>query len=68
MSSFQPDHHKSQRQSVILQDAQVPQEARDKLSSLLENDFDSIISKYSTDVGMTNLFKIDILTTGLSIA
>ena len=34
------------------------------LSSLLENEFDSIISKYSTDVGMASLFKMDIPTTG----
>ena len=56
------------RQSIILQDAQITQEARDKLSILLEKDFDHNVSKSSTDVGRTNLFQIDITTTGPPIA
>ena len=52
-SRFQLEHNESNRQSIILQDVQVPQEARGKLSSLLENEFDSTISKSSTDIGRT---------------
>ena len=66
-SSFQPEHNNTERQLVILQDTQAPQEARDSLPSLLENEFD-IISKSSTDVGRTNLFKMDIPTTRSPIA
>ena len=61
-SSFQPEHDILKRQSVILQETQVPQEAEDNLSSLLENEFDSILSISSTEVGRTNLFKMDIPT------
>ena len=67
-SSFQLVHNNLKRQSVITQDAKVPQEARDKLSSLLENEFVSIISKSLSDVGRTNLFEMDIPTTGPQIA
>ena len=55
--SFQPEQN-NLKQWIILQDVQIPQEARDKLSSLFEKDFNSI----------TNLFHMDILTTGLPIA
>ena len=50
-----------------MEDAQVPQKAQDKLSSLSQNKFDSIVLKLSTDVGLPNLFKMDIPTTGLPI-
>ena len=65
--SFQPEQNNS-KQSIILQDAQIPQEAKDKLSSLLEKDYHSIVSKSSMDVGRTNLFQMDIPTTGPPIA
>ena len=58
----------NQRQSIILQDVQVPQEARDKLSFLLENEFDNIIFKSSTDVGRIYLFEMDIPTKGPPVA
>ena len=66
-SSFQPEHN-NMKQSIVLQVAQIPHEAKDKLSSLLEEDYNSIVSKSPTDVGRTNLFKIDISTAGLPIA
>ena len=40
----------------------------DTLSSLPETEFDSIVSKSFTDVERTNLFKMDIPTTGPPIA
>ena len=52
-SSFHPDPDNHNRLSVILNDAQAPQEVQDKLPSLLQNLFDSIVSKSSTDVGRT---------------
>ena len=41
---------------ILLQDAQILQEAKDRFSSLLEEEYDSIVSKSPTDVGRTNLF------------
>ena len=53
-SSFQPQE--GLISSILLHDAQIPQKAKDKLSSLLEKDYDSIVSKSPIDVGRTNLF------------
>ena len=65
-STFHPEHNA--KQSIVLQDAQIPQEAKDKLSSFLEGDCSSIVSKSLTDVGRTNLFSMEIPTTGPTIA
>ena len=43
--SFQPKTSNYIRQSMILEDAQVPQKAQDKPSSLLQTKFDSPVSK-----------------------
>ena len=61
-SSFQPELNNA-KQSVVLQDAQIPQEAIDKLSSLLEWDYNSIVSKSAMAVGRRDLFEMDIPTT-----
>ena len=45
------------KQLILLQDPQIPQEAKDKLSLLLEKDYDSIVSKSPMDVGRINLFQ-----------
>ena len=47
--SFQSEHN-TIKHSIVLQDAQIPQEAIDRLSSLLEGDYNSIISTSSMDV------------------
>ena len=62
-SSFQAEQN-NLTQSIILQDAKIPQEARDQPYSLLEKDFDSIVSKSPLHVGKTSLFQMDILMTG----
>ena len=67
-SSFKSEPSNGYRESAIVDDAQVPQEAKSKLSLLLQNKFDSIVSKSSTDVGRTNLFKKDIPTNGSPIS
>ena len=67
-SGFQPKPSKCSRQSMILEDAQVPQEAQDQLSSLLQNKFNSVVSKSSTGVGRTSIFEMDIPTRGIPIA
>ena len=53
---------------ILLQDAQIPKEVKDKLSSLLEKDYNSIVSNLLMDVGRTNLFQMDIQTAGPPIA
>ena len=74
--NFQPYYQKlasnqsktiKKKQSVILQEAHIPHEARGKLSSFFENEFDSITSESSTDVGRTILFEINIPTSGSPI-
>ena len=54
-SSFQPEHNIN-RHSIVLEDAHIPQEAKDGLASLLEGEYNSIISKSLTDVGRINFF------------
>ena len=44
-SSFHPE--KSSKPSILLLDGQILQEAKDKFSSLPEEDYDSIVSKSS---------------------
>ena len=66
-SSFQLEHTNT-KQSIVLQDAHIPQEAKVGPSSLLQEEYNSIISKSPTHVGRTNLFQMDIPTTGLPIA
>ena len=51
-----------------MEDAEVPQQASDKFSFLLQNKFDSIVSYSCTDVARNNLFEMDTLTTGPPIA
>ena len=57
-SSFQPGHN--MKHSIALQNAHIPQETKDGLSSLLKGVYNSNISKSPTDVERTNLFQMDI--------
>ena len=63
-SSLQPEHNNT-KHSIVLQNAYIAQDAKDGLSSLLEGEYNSIISKSPMDVGRTNLFQMDIPTMGL---
>ena len=45
-----------------------PKEAKGGLSSLLEGEYNSIISKSPTDVRRTNLFQMDLPAMGLPVA
>ena len=62
--SFQPEQN-DWKQSIILYNSQIPQTAQNELFSLLEKDYDSIVSKSAMDVGRTNHFQMDIPTTGM---
>ena len=46
----------------------MPQEVKDNFSTLLEGNYNGIVLKLPKDVGRTNLFQMDIPTTGLPIA
>ena len=54
-SGFEPKHSIT-KDTIVLWDAQISQEAKDELSSLLEGDYNSIISKSPMEVGRTHLF------------
>ena len=59
-SSFQLEQN-GLKQSILLQDAQIPQEVKNKLSSLLEVDYNSTVSKSTMDVVRANLFQMAFL-------
>ena len=48
--------------------AEIPDEARDKLKELLTIEYANIMSQTATDIGRTNLIKLDIPTEGLPTA
>ena len=52
----------------MLQDADIPQAARDKLNHMINTQFACIILKSSADFGRTNLVEMDLPTTGLPVA
>ena len=49
-------------------DADIPQEARNRLMELFDAKYTSIVSKSAVDIGKTNLTELDILTEGPLIA
>ena len=51
----------------MLQDADIPQTARDKLNHMINNQFACTVSKTSADFGRTNLVEMDLPTTGLPV-
>ena len=67
-SNFQGHANDNSKPAIILQDADTPQAARDKLNHMINTQFACIISQSSTDFGRTNLVEMDLLTTGLKVA
>ena len=67
-SSFQPEPDNQDKQSLLLEDAQVLQKVWDQLPTLLQAMYDSIVSISLTDTGGTNLFEMDIPIIGPPIA
>ena len=66
--SFQLEHNIN-KHSIVLEDAHILQEAKDGLlSSLLEGEYNRIISKSPADLGRTNLFQMDDPSTGPPVA
>ena len=54
--------------TIMLQDADIPQAARDELNHMINSQFACIISKSSADFARTNLVEMDLPTTGLPVA
>ena len=61
-SMFQPNPSEKHTQTILQDDADVSQEARDCLDAILNDNFQSIISKSPADIGRTKSFKMDIST------
>ena len=66
--NFQIHANDNSKPAVMLQDADIPQSARDKLNHMINNQFACIISKSLADFGRTNLVEMDLPTTGLPVA
>ena len=54
--------------AIMLHDADIPQNVRDKLNHMINTEFVCIVSKSSTDFSRTNLVEMYLPTTGLLVA
>ena len=67
-SNFQIHADNNSKSAIMLQDADIPQNVRDKLNHMINTEFACIISKSSTDFDRTNLVEMYLPTTGLPVA
>ena len=67
-SNFQIHANDNSKPAIMLQDADIPQDIRDKLNHMINTEFACIVSKSSTNFGRTNLVEMDLHATGLSVA
>ena len=67
-SNFQIHANDNSKPAIMLQDADIPQDVRDKLNHMINTEFACIVSKSSTDFGRTNLVEMGLPTTGLPVA
>ena len=67
-SNFQIHANDSSKPAVMLQDAEIPQAARDELNHVVNNQFACIISSSSANFAQTNLVGMDLPKTGLPVA
>ena len=58
-SAFQPNPNERHPQPILQDDADVPQEARNCLNAMLKSNFQSIVSKSSTDIGRSSSHNSD---------
>ena len=59
-SNLQIHTNDNSKPAVVLQDAHIPQAARDKLNHMINTQFTRIISQSSADFGRTNLVEMDL--------
>ena len=67
-TSLQIKADKKDHQRVKMPEAYVPEEEKEKLSTLLKGKYNDIVSKSATDIGRTNLCELDIPTEGPCIS
>ena len=63
-SNLQIEADKKDYERIKTPEADVPDEAKRKLNTLLEGKYSDIVSKSATDIGRTNLIELDIPTEG----
>ena len=61
-TSLQIEADKKDHQKVKMLEVYVPEEAKEKLNTLLKGKYNDIVSKSATDIGRTNLIMLDIPT------
>ena len=67
-SNFQLHTNDNSKPAVMLQDANIPQDARDRLNHMINTQIACIMSQSTADFGRTNLVEMDLPTTGLPVA
>ena len=67
-SNFDIHTNDSGKPAVMLQEAEIPQAATDKVNHMVNNQFACIISCSSADFGITNLGEMDLPSKGLPVA
>ena len=67
-TSLQIEADKEDHQRVKIPEVYAPEEAKEKLSTLLKGKYNDIVSKSATDIGRTNLIELDIPTEGPCIS
>ena len=67
-SNFQIPAKDNSKQTIMLQDADIPQNVRDKLNHKINTEYACTVSKSSADFGRTNFMEMDLPTTGLPVA
>ena len=66
--NFQIHANDNSKPAIMLQNADSPQNIRDKLNHMINSEFACIVSKSSTDFDRTNLVEMDPPTTGCPVA
>ena len=61
-TNLQIEADKKDHEKIKMLEADVPEEAKEKLNTLLEGKYNDIVSKSATDIGRTNLIELDIPT------
>ena len=67
-SNFQINANDNSKSAIMLQDADIPQDIRDKLNHMIITQFACIVSQSSSDFSRTNFLEMDFPTTGLPVA
>ena len=67
-TNLQNEADKKDHQRVKTLEAYIPQEAKEKLSTILKGKYNDIVSKSATYIGRTNLIELDIPTEGPCIS